>query len=370
MDFYLNSLKATNSTVLNSFWSEGYKYIYYANNLLQGIGNSANLLDSTKSQLDGEAKFIRAFCYFYLVNLFGDVPLILTTAYQSNSTAYRTSKIEVYKQIVTDLRDAQRELKDDYSISNNERTRPNKWAATALLARVFLFTGDWTNAEVEATSVINNSSTYSLLTDINESFLKNSQEAIWQLMPVIANQNTSEGVNFILTSTPNSVAISNSLLGAFEPGDIRKSNWIDSITTSGQTYYYPFKYKVKTASELTEYSMVLRLAEQYLIRAEARAQLNKISEAQVDLNIIRNRANLPNTSASDKASLLLAIEHERQVELFSEWGHRWFDLKRLNRADAVLLVIKGSNWQSTDTLYPIPQMEISNDPNLTQNLGY
>ena len=116
--------------------------------------------------------------------------------------------------------------------------------------------------------------------------------------------------------------------------------------------------------------MVLRLAEQYLIRAEARAQQNNISGSQSDLNLIRNRAGLVNTAANDKTALLTAIEHERQVELFTEWGHRWLDLKRTNRADAVLGPIKAPNWQPTDMLYPIPQTQIANDPNVHQNPGY
>jgi hypothetical protein len=116
--------------------------------------------------------------------------------------------------------------------------------------------------------------------------------------------------------------------------------------------------------------MVLRLAEQYLIRAEARARLGKVPESQADINAIRSRSGLSNTTAADPAALLLAIEKERQVELFSEWGHRWLDLKRTGRADAVLGAEKPTDWQPTDALYPIPQNEILSNPLLTQNLGY
>jgi hypothetical protein len=115
--------------------------------------------------------------------------------------------------------------------------------------------------------------------------------------------------------------------------------------------------------------MMLRLAEQYLIRAEARAQLENIPGAQEDLNAIRSRAGLPDTDADDKASLLLAIERERQAELFAEGGHRWLDLKRTNRADAVLGPLK-ADWQTPDALFPIPDAERQLNPNLTQNDGY
>ena len=116
--------------------------------------------------------------------------------------------------------------------------------------------------------------------------------------------------------------------------------------------------------------MVIRLAEIYLIRAEARAHQNNIAGAQSDINAIRGRAGLANTAAADQNSLLLAIEKERKLELFTEWGHRWFDLKRTNRSDAVLGPVKAPGWQSTDALYPIPFTEIQNNRNVTQNPGY
>ena len=108
------------------------------------------------NQLTGEAKFMRAFCYFYLVNAFGDVPLITSTNYLVNETMPRAPAMEVYRQIIADLKGAKDLLANDYSYSNGEKVRPNKWVAIALLARAYLYTGDWVNAEAEATSVISN----------------------------------------------------------------------------------------------------------------------------------------------------------------------------------------------------------------------
>ena len=144
---------------------------------------------------------------------------------------------------------------------------------------------------------------------------------------------------------------------------------------NGTTFYYPYKYKKgddysSNPPPPTEYYIVFRLAEQYLIRAEARAQQGNIGGGQADINLIRNRSGLANTIASDKGNLLSAVEHERQIELFAEWGHRWLDLKRTNRADQVLGAIKGASWQSTDKVYPIPQSQIQLNPFLTQNPGY
>ncbi len=366
--FYLNSVNSGNSA-LGSIWNEPYKYIYSANAILEGVNSSSGLSDSVKQSVIGQAKFIRAFCYFYLTNLFGDVPLYTTSNYQINSVARRSTKSEVFNQIISDLQEAQGLLPADYSLSTGQRYVPNKWAALALLARTYLYENKFDSASAEATLVINNTDLYSLPADLNSVFLANSQEAIWQLLPVTPSINTHEGATFILTTQPFFIALSQYVLASFEPGDLRLSNWVNSYSNGTNTWYYAYKYKVQAGSTVTEYSMVLRLAEQYLIRAEARAQMNDIPGSQSDLNSIRTRAGLPNTTADNKDSLLLAIDHERQVELFSEWGHRWLDLKRRNRADDLLGAQK-PGWQPIDTLYPIPSSEILNNSNIIQNAGY
>ena len=126
--------------------------------------------------------------------------------------------------------------------------------------------------------------------------------------------------------------------------------------------------------------MVLRLGEQYLIRAEARARLgSNLSGAIGDLDKIRSRAGLPLIATTNpgitQPALIDKIMHERQVELFSEFGHRWFDLKRTNTVDAVMNVVTplkaaGAPWQPYQALYPIPITELQKAPNLTQNPGY
>ena len=115
--------------------------------------------------------------------------------------------------------------------------------------------------------------------------------------------------------------------------------------------------------------MVIRLAEQYLIRAEARAQQNKLGEAKTDLDVLRNRAGLPGTTASTQSQILNAVLHERQVELFSEMGHRWIDLKRTGQIDAILSVEK-TGWNTNASLYPIQLSQLEANLNLKQNPGY
>jgi hypothetical protein len=384
--FYKNALVSNiNTNIGTDYWNVLYDHIYYANSAIEGLTKSDQLSTSVKNQLLGEAKFIRAFFYFYLVNLYGDVPLVTTVNYKINNTLARAPKADVYNQIISDLKEATTLLGSDYldakfvkySSGSEERVRPTKWAATALLARAYLYNGNYSEAESQSTLVINNSALYDTVS-LNNVFLKNSREAIWQLKPVKANQNTDDSKMFIITTGFNSsvpVRLSDTLLNSFEVGDKRKAigNWINTKTLSGVTYYFPYKYKNNTSS-VTEYLMVLRLAEQYLIRAEARAQLNKFAEAQSDLNVIRKRAGLPNTTASTQTALVSAILHERQVEFFAEWGHRWFDLKRTNTADPLMSIItpskKGGTWETTDKLYPIPFQDIQRDPNITQNPGY
>ncbi|MEO6509294.1 MAG: RagB/SusD family nutrient uptake outer membrane protein, partial [Patescibacteria group bacterium] len=254
----------------------------------------------------------------------------------------------------------------------NEKVRPNKWTASALLARVYLYKEEWQKADAEANAVIN-SGMYSMTSNLNNVFLKNSTEAIWQLQPVNVAWNTWEGkdVLFATGSTPPTYYISNVLLNSFEPADARKTSWIGSRNYLGQQFFYPYKYKVYgNNAPVTEYYMVFRLGEQFLIRAEARMMQDNLMGAESDINTIRTRAGLANITFSNKAAAIIAIENERRHELFAEWGHRWFDLKRTNRADGVIGALKPATWQSTDELWPIPISQINANPFLTQNPGY
>ncbi len=369
LDNFANNSLLPNLQDLTDFWVSVYSTIYNANSIIKGAQASTALSASLKQQITGEAKFVRAFCHFYLVNYFGKVPLILTTDVDVNNTLGASAEDKIYAQIIQDLSDARDALATDYSWSGGDRTRVNTWTASAMLARVYLYHGQWAQAETEATRVITQTGLYELLGDPNSVFLANSREAIWQFYSntygyvQLANQFIFTGQS-IPTYTIDSV-----LYNSFEPGDSRKSKWIGSASAFGTVYTFPYKYKSLT-SDNSEFDMVIRLAEVYLIRAEARAQQNSLSTAQSDLNAIRTRAGLPPTTATDQASTLTAIIHERQIELFCEWGHRWLDLKRTGLADPILGKEKPAGWQSTDTLYPIPQSVISTNPNLTQNNGY
>jgi len=365
--FKTNDLTSDNSALSSNFWAPAYSNIYQANVILEGLNNSKSISEATKKQVRGEMLVVRAFHYFYLLNLFSDVPYLTTTDYKINAATERTASSIIYSGIISDLLEAQQLLSESYPTST--KGRPNKWTATALLARVYLYQKEWANAEKQASDVIN-SGKYSLVTPLNSVFLPTSQEVIWLLQR--DNSNTAEGSTFIPSSSsvvPGFV-LTGLFLNAFDSGDNRKTTWLGKNTVNGQDYYYPFKYKQRSSTPVTEYEVVFRLAEMYLIRAEARANLDKVSESQADLNAIRNRAGLANSIVTDKTSLLLAIEKERRTELFAEWGHRWLDLKRTDRANTVLSTLKGNSWQTTDQLYPIPLTEIQINTSLKQNPGY
>ena len=366
--FYNNTLTANNGTVA-SLWNDSYNQIYSANAIIQGVAASASLRQTDKDQLTGEALFVRALIHFYLVNLYGAVPYITTTDYEINRHAGRLATELVYQSIITDLVQAQNLIQEDYVAA--ERIRPNKGAVNALLARVYLYHGDWAEAANTA-SVVLSDGQYGLESNVNMVFLKGSTSTIWQFKPMAEGVNTAEGGNFVFTSGPPPfVALREDLVNAFEPGDYRRISWIGTVSDGSTTWYFANKYKEQTnTGSSVEFSIVLRLSEQFLIRAEARVRQDELSGAKDDLNVVRHAAGLGNTPAVSQQEIIDAILRERRVELFTEYGHRFFDLKRSNALDATLSTVK-TGWNTTDALLPLPETELLLNPNLApQNTGY
>jgi len=348
-------------------WSQLYSVIYSANAAIEGLSGNTSASQKAKEYYTGEAEFLRAYSYFYLANLFGNVPLILSTDVTKSATAPRTAVSDVYTQIIADLLDAQSKLGTDYSYTGGDKTRADKWVATALLARVYLYQKDWKDAEAQATAVIN-SGQYTLLDVPSGIFLANNNEAILQWARYDGEVNSLPSF-FIFSNNPQ-IGCSNFLLNAFEPGDLRKATWIMPGTYLNSTIYYPFKFTSTSTSTQEDYT-VLRLGEQYLIRAEARVMQNDITNGLTDLNLVRQKhGGLTGLSGLDQQNSLSAIMHERQVDLFTEEMHRWLDLKRTGKIDSVMMIEKPATWKSTAALYPIPLSDIQRDPNLTQNPGY
>lgn len=365
------------NTLIRNLWSAIYEHLYQINSSIEGIGSSDGIAPNAAAQLMGELRFLRAYVLFYAVNNWGDVPLPLTPDYRTNEQLPRASSGEVYGQIVDDLRYSVENLPLEYI--DSERARPNKLAAMALLARVYLYREEWELAAQYAAEVIG-SDWYWPLDAVGGAFLKESKETIWQLFPasLIPGIWTYDGNYFVPPSLTNEVVpyylIPEGFYDDFEADDLRKAVWIGVKEIAGANYYFPYKYKVRSgpfSSVPTEYTKMLRLSEQLLIRAEAYAKLGNLADAIDDLNVIRQRAGLNELPMElDSEQILAAVAEERKHELLCEWGHRWFDLKRTHRADAVLAPIKGANWQQTDTLWPIPQSQLLTNPNLVQNDGY
>jgi len=383
---------------VEQFWKDIYNVIYQADAVLEGLHQSTGVSRATAQQLEGEALFIRAYAYFYLVNLFGDVPLTTETNYRKNQLLRRQPVDDVYAMVTADLLSAQTLLSKDYVTP--QRARPNKATATALLACVYLYRKEYAKAAEQASAIIGDAN-YQLTAkdDIDKTFLIDSKETIWQIMPGFPWANTQEANSLIVTSTPYYHIASDALRGHFEGGDLRAGHWISSFTNTLGTYYFPYKYKQKekvTKDPFTEASIVFRLAETYLIRAEARAQLDDIAGAQSDLNAIRTRAGIPAlTGTIDQATMRSLIQRERCIELAYE-GHRFFDLRRWKIAtqpegrqggdffgmnvfvgtglsDPAFYVRTRTStrvWYDRYYFLPIPQSEVQKNLKMVQTFGY
>lgn len=381
---YFKSDVSPSDRILLSFWSQPYQYIYQCNNLLENLENNSRLSDTMLSRLKGEAYFLRALHYFYLVNLFGGVPLITNTDVAENQKKEREPKEIIWQQIVSDLLQAENLLPvytPDGDMALSTGIRAGKWAARALLARVYLYEKNWQNAVLYSSKVIDGGK-YQLESDLRNVFLVKSREVIFQIQPSRQGSNTAEANYFLPVGSGAPLFVLRAgIVNSFESADQRKISWLGEYTNSTSKYYYPYKWKIRNSEVSEEYNIALRLAEQYLIRAEAQAQLGQlygVKSAAADLTVIRSRAGLQATPAGlTKQQILMRIEHERCVELFAEWGHRWFDLRRMagyanidkSRAEEVVGVMK-TEFSQNKLVLPVPESERVQNGSLEQNPGY
>lgn len=376
--YYKNELyagsAAEGTAATSTFWSNYYgnDAIYHANAALEALSKDKLLSTTLRNQLTGECRFIRALYHFYLVNLFGNIPLITTASIQVNQSLPQSPVSVVYDKIEEDLLAAQALMSPAYPSQGKQR--PNKHTVSAFLSRVYLYRQQWEKAASLCETVLG-SGQYSLEANLDSVFLDESKEAIWQV--------GSNSTNFprvipngpallpVFSFSPPTYLVSPFLLQAFEPGDKRKIQWLN-----GTTDMYPYKYRNNlypaNPPATTEDYMVLRLAEIYLVRAECRARLGNFDGAMQDINYIRSRAGLTTPkSAGNLQEAMALILHERQVELFAEWGHRWLDLKRTDSINNILG--REKSWWPADghaALYPIPNSELITNPSLKQNPGY
>lgn len=366
------NIDATNSQVTS--WSHYYTVINRANIIIENLPDvPSNVLTTVQNNtFMGEAKYLRAYSYWFMANFWGDVPLVLTTGLGENLKLPRAPVSEVYDQIIKDLEDAVNLLPS--AVSATSSRIHNKYQAEALLARVYLYRGLWSKAEAAANNVISNSGYYQLLPNLADVFKRNSREAIFSLRE---SSNTSL---FLDKSLMGAVLISDancamypSIVSKFETGDARFSGWTRLVSGRRQPFKYIHALTASATSNPQDF-IVQRFAELYLVRAEARAQQNNLGGANgaiADINIVRTRAALGNTAATTQAEVLAAVEDERIRELFGE-SHRWFDLKRTNKADQLLgaLPHKATNYKPHMKFMPIASREIDSNPSLVQTSGY
>lgn len=370
------------SGIMENLWSRTYTTLYLANAIVEGLSGATAVTGSLKREMMGEARVVRAMSYSCLVNLFGDVPLVLATDYHTTSWLPRSPVPVVYQQILADLQAAipllpLARLRPDTATPGNVRI--TRWAAKAMLARVLLYQGNWAAARAIAGEVIE-AGPFSLNANLAATFLVHSPETIFQLQPVAEGVNSAEGALFLPNSDMPPYVATKTFPDSLEPGDGRKSAWMGVYIKDSDTLLYPCKYKVRSGTPAKEYSVVLRLAELYLIRAEASARLGILQGpdgALSDLNMVRARAQLAPLPLVNGQQVMAAIEQERRVEFFAEWSHRFIDLKRwpgiqnpaTSRWQEVMKAYKPTQGVFLE-LWPIPAGQIKLNGGLIQNPGY
>jgi starch-binding outer membrane protein, SusD/RagB family len=355
---------------LSTAWTAIYNTINRANNVLgkvPALETTATFTDAVKSQLLGEAYFVRALSYFDLARTWGGVQIVLepTSSVTGLKSVSRSSLAETYAQVLSDLNAAEPLLPQ-----TTNRIRATRKTVWALRARLHLYLQQWSDAESYATKIIEDAANYSLRSPYNSFFANNAlatSESVFELYytPTVTNNQASQwlpttkgGVGWIKPTDEIVTLLNDPAIG----GD-RKS-LVEKVVINGvQNWFGTLYYRANG----TDPAYLIRVAELYLIRAEARAQQDNLPGAIADLTAVRSSANATGAIANDidKPTLLLEIEKENRVEFAFE-NHRWYDLVRTGRAQEVLQISDPNK-----LLLPIPFKEILVDgENLQQNPGY
>ncbi|GAB3262171.1 RagB/SusD family nutrient uptake outer membrane protein [Larkinella harenae] len=387
----------TNSVVTQT-WQIIYQGINRSNaaiDRIPGISMDENL----KKRLVGEAKFLRAYYYFYLVRWYGGVPLMLTEtqSLSAGKNVARASADEVYAQIIKDLTDAEASLPDKFSGADLGRVTAG--AAKAMLARVYLTRKDFPNARTKAKEVIDNAAKYGYglfdrYIDVFAISNKNGKESVFEIQFV--GGGTGQGSGMVTYFAPENSPVTGRGFGSFFPtmdlynsfktGDKRQelyiNSYVDGAGKTVNTFQHFNKYvdpSARTFGDANNNFPIIRYADVLLMFAEAENEISGPTAAARDAaNPIRRRAfGLPLTTASTvdfsatltKEAFRQALWDERRWEFYAE-GHRWFDLVRTDRLVPVLKAKGKTNITETHKLFPIPQRERDLNPNLTQNPGY
>lgn len=354
-----NNILPENESV-DGIWTAIYDGLNVANNVIAKIPALSFLAEEEKNKALAELYFLRALNHFNLMNYFGAIPLkTKPTVGLADINAGRVPTEEVYNSIISDLTFAVQYLPQSSSL----KIRATRGAAEALLARVFLYKKDYNNAVVYSGKVINEGG-YTLPDNYADIFAGDeSPESIFEVDFTALDRNRVAEYNFPLTKNGRGeVAPDPVFVNSYDAADERKA------VTFAYSGTAPYVIKYDDLSTGSDNIIVIRLAEMYLIRAEALARLNgNANDILNDLNRIRRRAGVTDITTNNISELITIIENERRFELAFE-GHRWFDLVRTGKALDLLPNVKDID----QTLFPIPQSEIltNNNPDMKQNPGY
>ncbi|MBL7813804.1 MAG: RagB/SusD family nutrient uptake outer membrane protein [Saprospiraceae bacterium] len=381
-------------------WAQIYRVIINANAIIERGADLQTGFSTDEAieikQLRGEAHAIRALAYFDLCKLFAKtytattegtqwgVPIVLSYPKNKTDISYpaRNTVKEVYDQIIRDAQFALDLMPPSGTVINGTFTaRLNRWGVYALLSRVYLYKGDWGNAEKAATQVIS-SGKYSLLpnaTLVTDYKKQLNTESIFEIVNTEKDNQGTDGVAYLYSQMGyGEMLASTNLYSAYNAADARKGFMSkgNRNASGGETNVNLInKYSGNTEGvHFNENIKVFRLAEMYLIRAEARARLGSdIKGAQADVQLIRSRAYPTAAMVTETGTGLIDfIMNERRREFAFE-GYRLFDLLR-TKTNFTKYSAAGNTisitWMRDKVTLPIPQREILINPNLVQNAGY
>ena len=362
-EFINHNVKGDNSTI-STVWVAIYRTINRANNVLAKVPEvtDAALTTALKNQYLGEAYFARALSYFDLARVYGGVPLITepTLKPTDNSGIAKATVDQVYAQVLADLLAAEPLLPE-----TTDRYRATRKTVWALLSRFYLYRNDDVKAEEYASKLIDDAANYKLVKPYNAFFANNvrgTQESVFEIFYNGTTEQNGHRGQWQPQSNggtrqwaPNDVLVG--LLNDPAVGGTRST----LVAKDNQNRWYGNLYY---RTPPLDPSFVIRIAELYLIRAEARANQEDLEGAIDDLDAVRDRAGLEGTTAETQEEIILAIENERRVEFALE-PHRWFDLVRTGRAQTVLNITDPNK-----LVLPLPADQILVDKALKQNDGY
>lgn len=384
---------ASNPSAESTF-NANYAGINRCNQALNIIPQLDKADPALRARLIGEAKFLRAFMYFTLVKCYGGVPIIDHLPNPSSEAdrimqLTRKSSDEVYAYIENDLNDAIAALPVKSAYSASEKGRASKGAAYALLAKVNLYQENWQKV-IDNCNLVTG---YSIVPDYAVMFRlagENDDESIFEIQGTgstpakgISGYSNTQGARGAGGWGWGFNTPSQSLVNAYEPGDVRKDATIIfrgttlydgrvvPTTVENPRYNYKAYSSAYTNGWETDVNIkYLRYAEVVLMKAEALNELGQTSDAIPLLNQIRKRAGLGNTTAVSQADVRTAIWKERRVEMAFEHD-RFFDLVRTGQAQAAFAVDGKTFVPGKHELFPIPDAFIKQSNGLSQqNPGY